>query len=374
MATKGMSSPDTPDSLLGTFAHSIADKCLKSNADAAAMIGTTDGVHTVDAVMAANLQQYLDAVRAVAMLADTTPQSEVKVFVSQDCNGTVDAYVFDKFTRTLHVFDLKYGAGNLVPAVDNTQMRVYALGLLPQFARQVDTVTLHIVQPRRADENGETHREWSVPVQALGEFGRTVTTAIDTAQKPDAPFAAGTHCKYCPIAGTCETLRNHAAHEAGLIFASTAITEAPLRMQPPAPAALSPADIGRALTMADTIEGWLKAVREHALSELKRGKTIPGWTLVDSIGHRKWLDESHAATALQGAGLADPWTRELISPAEVERRIGKNKRSKMLLDLLTNRPVTGVRLAPESSNAPRFGATAAHILATTPLDDPFAGL
>ena len=54
---------------------------------------------------------------------------------------------------TLHIIDFKYGVGVLVSAVDNSQLKCYALGALDTFGSLYDIrrIKLSIYQPRRTD-------------------------------------------------------------------------------------------------------------------------------------------------------------------------------------------------------------------------------
>jgi hypothetical protein len=86
------------------------------------------------------------------------------------------------------------------------------------------------------------------------------------------------------------------------------------------------------------IEQWLKDAAEYAESRMKDGHEIPGFKLVLSRGgHRFWTDEKKAAellvksTVLKRAEVVEETT---ISPAAVEKLIGKNKFSSELTALI----------------------------------------
>lgn len=69
--------------------------------------------------------------------------------------GTGDCVVIAD--GTLHVIDMKFGAGVLVKATDNSQLKSYGLGALEIFdgIYDIDSVSMTIYQPRR--DNLSTH-------------------------------------------------------------------------------------------------------------------------------------------------------------------------------------------------------------------------
>ena len=54
----------------------------------------------------------------------------------------------------------------------------------------------------------------------------------------------------------------------------------------------------KALDLAPVLRTWANAVEEFAKDEAKAGRVVPGWKLVESLGNRKWRDESVAGEAI----------------------------------------------------------------------------
>jgi hypothetical protein len=76
--------------------------------------------------------------------------------------GTGDCIIIAD--KKLHIIDFKYGMGVLVDAVDNPQMKLYALGALEIYDSlyDIEEVSMTIFQPRR--ENVST---WTIRVEDL---------------------------------------------------------------------------------------------------------------------------------------------------------------------------------------------------------------
>lgn len=140
----------------------------------------------------------------VSTLEGVLPTSEgrVKIFSTKgaDCFGTVDAY--GVVEKTLHIFDFKYGKGVKVPAKDNTQLMLYAFGVLKNIVglNNIDEVAMHIIQPRIANTafffmTKNDLVDWitgyAIPLGTLAATGQGAVTA-------------GSWCKFCPLKGRCK--------------------------------------------------------------------------------------------------------------------------------------------------------------------------
>ena len=92
----------------------------------------------------------------------------------------------------LHIVDLKYGKGVPVSAVDNSQIRAYALGFLQEMEciyDNLDTVTMHIVQPRINNISDET-----MPVKDLLHWAETELKPKAEKAANKAHFRAAPKC------------------------------------------------------------------------------------------------------------------------------------------------------------------------------------
>ena len=149
----------------GTDAHSVAEQCLnimfteeKEPSEIVADI--------MDEFLRPYIQAYLEAVRNTYFEEPEEAGVETSIDLSQvvgvkDTWGTVDCYVVSG--GELFVFDYKHGEGKIVRAENNSQLMLYALGILqaPEL-QNVETVHLCIVQPR-----ADNISEWTVSREDL---------------------------------------------------------------------------------------------------------------------------------------------------------------------------------------------------------------
>lgn len=348
----------------GTAAHTIAAELLVSGLPAHTQVGrvqvvtrSNGDIRTFDVTqeMAAHIQIYVNAVKELTLLASADLLVEQQVVVVPNYVwGTSDAIAVSR--DRLDVIDLKFGRGVLVHAEGNAQLAIYALGAMRALrerdpSAKIKTIGLHIVQPRRPDNEGLVHRTWTMTIDELEAFGDSVRYAIEATQQIDAPLVTGEHCQFCPARGTCPQLRAVALASAQAVFPDLDATN-PL-VPPPAPESLSLADLSRVLRAADIVETWIGAVRKHALDRATQGEHITGMKLVQKIGNRRWVSPAAAAELLLAHGLTPYLPAELMSPAQVEAALGK-KAAARFVSAMVERPLNGVALVPEKDKRPRI--------------------
>ena len=254
--------------------------------------------------------------------------------------GTCDCIILDDDTMT--VIDYKYGVGVPVSATDNPQLKLYALGALNDYglAFDVKQVKMHIFQPRINNVS-----EDACTVDELLEWAEKVVkpTAAKAAQGKGG-YKAGEHCRFCPHGGKCRTLSKHCIE-----FVETH----DLRVGVPK---LAPFEIAEVLAMEPVIALWLKKVKEQALTTMLSGGQVPGYKVVEGkLGNRKWTDEQQVAAALMEAGYGreDITETKLLSPAAMDKAIGKKKAAELLADLIDRSPGAPT-IAPETDKRPAY--------------------
>ena len=346
----GMDVPASAYAEEGAAAHMLAEICLKDGVDARALIGRKVNGYAAEAEMADAVQVYLDAVRTELepgdLLLVEQPFSLDRLRPRGEMFGTADAVVYKPALRRLVVFDLKYGAGVPVEAVGNPQARYYGLGACMALAdRPVSEVEIVIVQPRAPHPAGPIRRE-TMSAFELVEWSADLLEAAERTLDPDAPLVPGTWCRFCPAAGICPALREHA-----LATAQVELAAAPLP-SPPTPASLPAEEVGRLLGAADLAELWIRALRAHAHAELEAGRIIPGWRLVPKRPTRRWRDEEQTVVELQALGLPEDEliVRKLKSPAQVEKLVGSSCRRE-IADLVVAES-DGTTLARQTDHHP----------------------
>lgn len=188
--------------LEGTAAHAMGEHCLTKGIDAKdapaddARWAKYDGLD-----MRTNVQTYIDYVRRHMGPGDTLfVEQKVQIFATYEVWGTADAVIVTP-NGVIKIIDLKYGQGILVDAEDNTQLLLYGIGGLSfdwLSNVPVHTIEVHIVQPRRNNFPAATY-----PVESLTLWVSENMHRVARAHAGVDEASPGTHCKWCPVKGTC---------------------------------------------------------------------------------------------------------------------------------------------------------------------------
>ncbi len=390
MATLAGPEKESDHSARGTAAHEIAEKCLRSDANAIDFLGTIVKTKQheieIDEELANSAQMYVDYVRSVLTEAhEKTPAGSPasSLLIEQnfslkklgppfEAGGTCDSTLILLYLRMLEIADLKNGMG-VVNVNENKQTRSYALmallNLPDEVVDQIDQIKVTIVQPRAPHKDGRIRSEtfhvadlieWTHELMkamhrskaALDEFEQIGGNRVrfdEWAEKWLTPGA----CKFCPAEGLCPKLRRQAlsvSPETAQKWFEDPSAETPLELaatvKANAPELQSPEALGHILDGLEMLEDWIKSVRSHAHAEAERGNPPTGWQLSDKIGNRKWAaDEAKVVADLKAKlKLTDEqiYQRKLSSPAQIEKIIGA-KRKDEIKNMWSN-PVTGTNL------------------------------
>ncbi len=353
VAAEAYPNPDTEFTREGTLAHEVAE--------ITARIRVVDG-HTYEEMvpsMAAGkregatpemldcafdyadyIQEHIKNDKAVVLL-------EQKVDFSPwvpDGFGTCDCIIIQDDTLT--IIDYKYGVGVPVSAKDNSQMKLYALGALNDFgfAYDVNKIEMHIFQPRINNISAD-----SITVEELETWAtKVVKPTAEKAAKGKGNYKPGGHCKFCPHAGRCRALTKTCTEY---------VETHSLRVAVPV---LAPHEVAEVLSMEPLISLWLKRVKDQAMTTMLNGDTVPGWKIVEGKqGNRKWKDELEVAKALEAAGYsqADITETKLLSPAAMDKALGKKTVAELLADFIDRAQGAPV-LAPETDKRPTYDRVA----------------
>lgn len=238
--------------------------------------------------------------------------------------GTCDCIILQDDTMT--VIDYKYGKGVAVEAVNNPQLRLYALGALNDFgiAYDVTKVETHIFQPRINNVDSE-----ALTADELLAWGDSIKPIAQKAAKGKGTYKAGIHCKFCPHAGKCRALTALCTEKVEAYGISAKVPT------------LAPHEVAEVLQLEPIFNIWLKNVKAQALQTLLDGGEIPGFKVVEGkLGNRKWKDELEALNALLCSGYAkeDVTETKLLSPAGMDKAIGKKKVAELLEALIERTP------------------------------------
>lgn len=307
--------PDTESDAAaqGTAAHELAEHKLREALGIESTRPVSDWQdkemeELTDDYVAYVLEQYAAAKK-------TTKDAEILIEQRLDFShlvpegfGTGDCIIIADGTAT--VIDFKYGAGVLVEAEGNPQMRLYALGALNLFDDLYDIDEMHMViyQPRR-DNISET----TVSVTELETWATEVLKpAAELAYKGEGEMVPGDWCGFCANRVLCK-----ARAEANLRLAQYEFAD---------PHTLSDDEIADVLTRAPDLVKWAKDIEKYATQQaVNQGKQWPGFKVVEGRAIRKYSDDKAVAEAATKAGYKDIYERKLLGITAMEKLMGKKE-------------------------------------------------
>lgn len=367
----------------GTVCHQIAERCLRSGADAAAYIGETvkteNFTFRFDDEMAECTQVFLDYVRGrleeyradircgkedqwadnATLLVEQYFDLSTPLGLPIEAGGTGDAVLLFPAWNMVEVVDLKTGK-KWVDAEGNPQTRHYGLGAALSNKGGWSKIRTTIVQPRVGDD---CVRSEDFGVDELFDWTQDLKAAVDLTSQAldglklkadgswtylsvweDVFLRPGEHCHstWCPVRATCPALQQKAMERARVFFQPVTEEDRALAVTvPPDPASLDTERLVAVLDAADMIESWLNAVRAHAHNKVERGEKVGDYVLVAKRARRKWkggVDEHAVINAVVNEGLAlDDLLTEpaLKSPAQVDALLKTKERKALIADLWT---------------------------------------
>lgn len=309
----------------GTQAHAYAEQFL----NLFLKTGKTTVAIKDNAEMQEAVQSYVNiCVEKINEARTASPDAQIKVEQRLDFSrwvpegfGTGDmVMVSDKY---FEIVDLKYGKGVPVSAVNNSQMRLYALGMYEAFGYLygADEVRMTIVQPRLDSVSTET-----ISVEDLLTWGEEVKKKAKIAFKGEGDFCAGNHCRFCKARNACRT---HAEYELKNVKEDLQTAE------------LEDFEISDILLRAKGIKTWLDGLESYALGKALDGYEWPGMKLVEGRSTRKITDSELAAYQLLNAGFGAEEIykpRALRSITDLEKLCGKKMFSELMSGVIEKPP------------------------------------
>lgn len=232
--------------------------------------------------------------------------------------GTGDAVIIAE--GKLEIIDLKYGKGVEVSAVDNPQLRLYALGAYEAFDMLYgfDTVEMTIYQPRLDNISSE-----NISVAELLEWGESVKKAAQLANNDSViECVAGKHCDtgFCKARPVCRAYAEERQKMAVYDFKP--------------PAMLTVAEIADIIEQSASLEKWAKLVCDYALEQAyKHGVEYPGYKVVEGRSNRKYSKpDSEVAKILTDNGYqeSDILVHKLKGITDIEKLLGKKTFAEVL--------------------------------------------
>lgn len=270
--------------------------------------------YTVSEDMVIEIRKYIMYIDSVM---HANPGAEITVEVALDYRhlirsgfGTADCVII--CDDTLHVIDLKYGAGLVVYAEENKQLLTYATSVNETLGQLYDyaSIEVHIGQPRR-----DHFDSWKFERTRVVQFAMNMKVIGQLVVRPDPPFNPGEkQCYFCPANGNCKAQLEKFEKEVSEEFSN--VTD--------------PADLPLAsfLHVLDNIPLWTSLFskwQSRLEQALLAGEDVPNWKLVRGRrGNRQWALEDTVVVetltdelAIDKAELFEP--AKLKSPSKMEK-------------------------------------------------------
>lgn len=329
----------------GTMAHSLAEIKLRHHYN---QIGYEEFEREYEIIKATpyyneefetHVDNYVLYVRSQVGEGDTV-FFEQRVDFSDwvpDGFGTADVVILSK--HSIRVIDLKFGRGIPVSAVDNTQLRLYALGAYSKFKEEypeIKEVEYVIHQPR---------------LDSISSDGTSITRLLDWANyfvktkakkawAGSGEFIPGDHCQFCRAKAQCRARSDFNNEIAKLEFR--------------APALLTDEEIALVYERAGSLTTYANDVIAYVTEKAVTENVIPkGYKLTTTKTHRKIGDEALAADTLikKGFNKEDIFKpSSLKSIAQLEKLGQKGQVASILGDLIV-RPEGEPKLVKDTNDA-----------------------
>lgn len=331
----------SPYAAEGTIAHDLAESILRHKLEGK-KAPKLDGYST-EMVEAVN--RYVDICEekvneARARSSDAEAMIEARLDFSRwvpEGFGTGDMVIVAD--GILEVIDLKYGKGVPVSAVENTQMRLYALGAydVNEFLYDVKTIRMTIVQPRLDSVSTD-----EMTLEDLRDWGEEIKPIAQRAFRGEGDCTPCDYCNFCKARHTCRAL------------ADTCLT-AFYKDGGKLNQLLTDQEVSDILAMKDLITKWIKGVYDFAYEKALSGeKQWPGYKLVEGTSRRTITDPDAAAKTLLDNGYKE---KDIFKPRELEgitnlqKVLGKKGVAKYL-EAYIDKPEGKPTLVPDSDKRP----------------------
>jgi hypothetical protein len=362
----------------GTCCHVVAAMCLTEHRRASHWIGQeikVSGPNEEDRFLefteerAAKTQQYVGEVRYLGIGQEKWVEQRVKFSQYIDIPdqfGTMDFATYNPDEFLLDVRDAKFGYVP-VEVEDNSQLKIYALGLLAklEMSHDIRKVRLGIHQPQLRkgaitwDTTPEELYKWAEEVlkpaaHRTVEAERALTECSSSDQFEDwcARYLnqkpTESSCEFCKAQGICPTTQARMEEVLGKEFsvvAETPVDEIKSWVPLPGP------KLDAAMAACDQMEDFIRAVRATMELHLLNGGTSELFGLeLGRKGIRKWKDVETAEKMLREqfrVPMEHAYNMKLISPTQVEDRLAPKappkRKKKGAPEPVVEKPIIGPR-------------------------------
>ena len=321
---------------------------------------------------------YLEHLTEQAMGYDTPPlvSAEVRVNFANyvpEGFGTCDCVMIGG--DLLDITDYKHGKGVPVSAINNSQLRLYALGALtmyePFYGGTIQKVRMTIIQPRVQDvPTSET-----LTVAELKEWGERLKPIAQLAYGGSGTFVPGEHCRFCRGKAQCRARAN--AHTALEDFKDHALPTPEITranesgLLPGGSNVLTFAEIGDLLARGETLLAWFKDVQNFALTAILDGSEIPGWKAVAGRSNRAFTNQDEAIAAIIASGYDEAlvYDRKPKTLTALEKLMGAKDFADKI-GAFIHKPPGSPTLAPLSDKRSPYSSAASDFAEVAPPGEP----
>lgn len=331
----------SPYAAEGTVAHDLAEAILRHKLEGKKAPKLDD--YSAEMIEAVN--RYVDICEekvneARARSSDAEAMIEARLDFSRwvpEGFGTGDMVIVAD--GILEVIDLKYGKGVPVSAVENTQMRLYALGAydVNEYLYDIKTVRMTIVQPRLDSVSTD-----EMSLEELLDWGEDIKPIAQRAWEGEGECTPCDYCNFCKARHTCRALADTCL--------DTFYKNGGKLNQ-----LLTDREVSDILAMKDLITKWIKGVYDFAYEKALSGeKQWPGYKLVEGTSRRTITDPDAAAKTLLDNGYKEEdifKPRELEGITNLQKVLGK-KGVDEYLEAYIEKPEGKPTLVPESDKRP----------------------
>jgi len=246
--------------------------------------------------------------------------------------GTPDVWACDSQAGRLYLWDYKFGH-RYVEVFRNWQLIDYAKGVfntLGGLANDIREVIFRIVQPRSYHADGQV-REWVVPVSHLWPLWEDLRQAAAVATQPNPLCRPNDECRDCSGRHACAALQAVTYDGAERAYDTLPVTMS---------AGAKSLELTTLSVAADRLKARIEGLEEDIAAMIRRGESVPGYTLQSSVGRETWsrpVEEIIALGETLGLSLAKPG---VLTPAQA-RKVGV---APELVGAYSTRPAGGAKL------------------------------
>jgi len=254
-----------------------------------------------------------------------------------DTYGYVDAMVIDPATRTVTIWDAKYGH-TLVEVEENYQLLAYAISILmTELGNKVETkgwtFSLRVYQPRGFHRDGVL-REWTVEADDLTPYYNDMFMQAQRAMHDKPLTLTGSHCYKANCRHACESFQrvSYKAMDVIETYAHSDLTGAALATE-----------IITLRTVHDAVKARLMGLEEQAVANVRNGEAVPGLIVEQGYGRERWRKDIDQQEVIDMGDLMDVdlrKPRELMTPTQC----GKKGVDRSVIDAYSEKPKTGWKL------------------------------